>query len=138
MPASLLNAPHYPQVDEAGCLLAYVEMVTTYLGTRQLQPNLAKLLESMPEGVPASRIKRLEKYGFRVVYGADATIGVLEAALVRGLSPIIILRTIALEYWDVVTDYATVLFDDALKVCSRAAFELAWSELENRYAVISL
>ena len=152
MPASLLNVPHYPQVDEAGCLLAGVEMVTTYLGKRQLQPDLAKLLESMPEGVPASRIKRLEKYDFRVVYGADATIGVLEAALVRGLPPIIILRTVALEYWDVVTDHATVLvgldnaqvfmndpaFDDAPKVCSRAAFELAWSELENRYAVISL
>jgi uncharacterized protein YvpB len=109
-------------------------------------------LEAMPEGVPASRIKRLEKFGFKVVYGADATLDVLEAALNRGLPPIVILRTVALEYWDVVTDHAAVIvgldetqvalndpaFEDAPKVCSRTAFELAWSELDNRYAVIAL
>lgn len=74
-------------------------MVTAYLGHRQLQPDLAKLLEIMPEGVPASRIKRLERHGFRVMDGADATMTVLESALAQGLPPTIILRTVALEYW---------------------------------------
>jgi hypothetical protein len=57
MPANLINVPHYPQLDESGCLLACVEMVRAYLRQRQLQPNLAKLLEVMPKGVPASRSK---------------------------------------------------------------------------------
>jgi ABC-type bacteriocin/lantibiotic exporter with double-glycine peptidase domain len=152
MPNYLLDVPHRAQLDEAGCLLACVEIVTTYLGRPLDQSQAGRLFESMSVGVPASRISRLERLGFSVIYAADATMEVLEEALSRGLPPIVFFNTDALEYWSISTDHAAVMiglddlnvrlndpaYESAPQICSRDAFELAWTEFENRYALIAL
>ena len=72
MSPRLLNVPHHLQLDEAGCLLACIEMVTDSLGRRHPQRALARLLDATVGGVPGSRIKRLERLGYRVTYHTDA------------------------------------------------------------------
>ena len=148
----LLNVPHHPQIDETGCLLACIEMVTDFIGRRQSQQDLARLLGLSIGGVPGSRVKRLEPLGFQVTYNIDATFDDLVELLQRGIPVIVLFRTVALEYWQLETDHAAVVigidnttiylndpaFERASQTCSRTAFEFAWSELDNRFAVITL
>lgn len=152
MSQPLLNVPHHPQIDEPGCLLACIEMVTDFIGRRQSQQDLARLLDLSIGGVPGSRVKRLEQVGFQVTYNIDAAFDDLVKLLQRGIPVIVLLRTVGLEYWQLETDHAAVIvgmdsstvylndpaFEHAPQTCSRAAFELAWSELDNRFAVITL
>lgn len=151
MPDSLLNVPHRKQIDEAGCLLACLEMVTEYLGDRRSQDYLSSLLEAMPEGTPASRVTRLSELGFHVAYCANGTMSDLETAIDRGIAPIVFFTTEGLEYWDVITNHAAVLvgldparaslndpaFTFAPQSCSRDSFELAWMAFENRFALVT-
>jgi ABC-type bacteriocin/lantibiotic exporter with double-glycine peptidase domain len=150
MPPNLLRVEHIQQATEAGCLLACIQMVTRYLGREVTQHELAALLEAMPEGVPASRVRRLESLGFKVTYRQDVDLDTLLDWLARGIPVIVFLQTDALEYWTVNTDHAvvaigltdqTVFVDDPAfshspQACSVNAFLYAWSEFENRCAVI--
>ena len=94
----------------------------------------------------------MEPLGFQVTYSIDAAFEDLAKMLQRGIPVIVLFRTVALEYWQLETDHAAVVigigattiylndpaFERAPQTCSRAAFEFAWSELDNRFAVITL
>jgi ABC-type bacteriocin/lantibiotic exporter with double-glycine peptidase domain len=67
-PVNLLKVEHIPQKAEAGCLPACVQMVTHFLGKELTQAYLVALFEALPEGIPASRIKRLEQHDLKVIY----------------------------------------------------------------------
>jgi ABC-type bacteriocin/lantibiotic exporter with double-glycine peptidase domain len=126
-------------------------MVTQYLGVHFTQTELASLFENLPEGVPASRITRLQRRGLKVIYAADGELDRLRQSIEQGLPPIIFLQTAALPYWKIDTAHAVVLlgltddevylddpaFSESPQVCSLSAFQTAWQEFENRYAVIS-
>ena len=84
-------------------------MVTNFIGHRQSQQDLARLLGLSIGGVPGSRVKRLEQVGFRVIYTIDAAFGDLVELLQDGIPVIVLFRTVALEYWQLETDHAAVV-----------------------------
>ena len=150
-PSNLLKVEHRLQETDAGCLPACVQMVAQYLGVNFTQAELAALFESLPEGVPASRITRLQRRGFKVVYAADGELASLRQSIEQKLPPIVFLQTDTLPYWKIETAHTVVLlgltddeaylndpaFSESPQICSLAAFQTAWQEFENRYAVIS-
>ncbi|NJM40447.1 MAG: hypothetical protein HC853_06625 [Anaerolineae bacterium] len=150
MSQNWLKVEHFRQEEVAGCLPACAQMALQYLGVQVGQPELAALFEVDEYGAPASRIKRLEKLGAKVLYESDASFKKLTQWLEQHVPPIVFVQTGALAYWHEDTAHAVVVigitesdvilndpyFADAPKACPLDRFLLAWDDFGNRYAVV--
>jgi len=147
---SWLNVPHLVESKPGWCLPACVAMVSAFWQQPLTQEDVARWLETQPVGTPASRIVRLARRGFDVVYtsGAPAT---LAEWLEQGVPPILFVRTgDLLPYWTVDTPHAVVLagmegkncvlFDPGLDVApafvSFGNLLLAWLHTDDAYAIL--
>jgi hypothetical protein len=61
----LPEVPHFPQTRNGNCLEASVCMVLAYLGSSVSEDKVCELFDAEPEGPPASRIRRLQRWNFR-------------------------------------------------------------------------
>ena len=150
-PIPWLPISHRQQNDKADCLVACVLMVLDYLGDTHTAEQLIRLFDMDPDlGVPASRVKRLERWGLRVLY-KTGSIGDLRRHLAQQEPCIVFVNTLHLPYWAEITRHALVVtgidenyvylndpfFDEAPQAVTHLEFMLAWDEFENTYAVIS-
>jgi predicted double-glycine peptidase len=92
----------------------------------------------------------LRDYGYDVTYTAAIDERPLTEALTVGLSPIVLLHTQNLSYWERETAHAVIVvgmdarmvylndpaFPDAPMAISRIEFLLAWSDFDMLYAII--
>ena len=146
----LLNVPHQVEYKPGWCLPACVGMVSAFWQQLLAQEDVARWLETQQVGTPASRIVRLARRGFDVIYttGAPAT---LVEWLDLGVPPILFVRTgDLLPYWTVDTPHAVVLaglegdncvlFDPGLEVApsivSYGNLLLAWLHTDDAYAIL--
>ena len=150
MPTHSLPVPHRLQEEDAGCLAACAQMVLAYLGIRQTQAALNRLLGLTSIGTSYSNIRRLTALGVGVTlaYGAEEE---LRAAIERATPPIVFVKTGDLPYWHDNTSHAVVLtgYDDEAVYLNDPAFVanpqrvswddfmLAWDELDNSYALVT-
>ena len=87
-----LLIPHRLQEEDAGCLAACAQMVLAYLGIRQTQAALNRLLGLTSIGTSYSNIRRLAALGISVAlaYGAEDE---LQATIERATPPIVFVKT---------------------------------------------
>lgn len=149
MSAVWLKVPHILQNNDGYCLPACASMVMAYWQNPTSQEKIAHLLEASEQGVPASRIRRLEQWGYKVIY-QPATPLDLRAWIAQGIPPIVLVETEFLEYWYVSTTHAVVViglderfvylndpaFDSAPQRASWDGFLAAWAEMDDLVAVI--
>lgn len=150
MMPQLLPVPHHPQHAEADCLAACVSMVLEYSGVIHTYQVVCQLLGLMPYGTPMSRVRNLKQLGLTVVY-EQGTLETLSEQLAAKRPCIVPVRTSELSYWREDVRHAVVIvgltpltiflngpaFDKASIGVSRAEFELAWLEQDNRYVTLS-
>ena len=151
MPKVLLSLPHQHQQSDGDCLAACAAMVLAHLGHTANYAQLLRLLKVKAYGAPAGNIRLLESLGLTTVYSQTDLAG-LEAMLQEGHPVVVFVRTGQLPYWARSTDHALLVvgYDEGLLYVNdpaqseapiavpRADFELAWLEMNNRYALISL
>jgi ABC-type bacteriocin/lantibiotic exporter with double-glycine peptidase domain len=149
MAMRLLDVPHLRQAEPGWCLPACVGMVTAYWQQPLLQDDVARWLGTREVGTPASRVRRLERRGFDIVY-KTGSLSELKAWLAQGVPCIVFVHTGDLPYWQVDTRHAVVLVgldatnahlcdpgvDDAPVAVSIDAFMLAWSYSDYTYATL--
>ena len=123
-------------------------MALACVGVRQSQQRLNRLLGLMPEGVPSSRIARLEKLGVVVRYEVGDEHS-LRAAIDRGVPLKVLLLTGDLPAWTVSVRHAVLVvgYDEHLVYINDPEFVaapqqvmwgdfmLAWSEFDYRSAL---
>ena len=150
MSQNWLKVEHIRQEEQAGCLPACAQMALRYLDVQVAQSELTALFEVDEYGAPASRIKRLDKLGAKVLYETDAPFEKLTHWLEQNVPPIAFVQTGALAYWHEDTAHAVVVvgltetdvmlndpyFAGAPKACPLDQFMLAWDDFGNRYAVV--
>lgn len=87
-----LNELHQVEYQPGWCLPACVAMVSAFWEQPLAQEDIARWLDTRPVGTPASRIVRLARRGFDVIYttGAPAT---LREWLDQGVPLILFVRT---------------------------------------------
>jgi len=127
-------------------------MVLDYLGHPVDYDRLLNLLDVGPSGTPAGRVRRLTRWGIAVEYGEGELTG-LEALIDAGQPVIVSVRTRELPYWQGFDTYHSVVvvghdathvyvndphFDNAPMQITKGDFRLAWLEMSNRCALISL
>ena len=98
MPADLLPVPLIPQSHDGDCLPACAAMVLSYWGQPRSLKQITRLLGTESFGTPPSRIQRLSRWGYNVLY-RQATIDDLSAAIASDTPPIVMLKTGFLDYW---------------------------------------
>lgn len=108
MPTVLLPVPHIPQTTDGTCLEACASMVLAYLQNPVPENQICQLFESTGFGTPASRILRLQKWGFHVEYGTT-NLQELRNWLKQGVPPIAFVHTRFLDYWTESTPHAVVV-----------------------------
>lgn len=149
MPTAWLNVPHLLQNNDGYCLPACASMVLAYWQNPISQEKIAILLDATQQGVPGSRIRRLENWGYQITY-RPATLAELQTWIEQGIPPIVLVDTDFLEYWDVGTPHAVVVigFDDSFIYLNDPAFATApqqtsldgflaaWTEMDDIVAVI--
>jgi ABC-type bacteriocin/lantibiotic exporter with double-glycine peptidase domain len=108
MPVSWLKIPHFQQTTEGTCLQTCVRMILAYLQRPVEEGEVTGLFEADDSGVTASRVLRLEQWGFQVTYGST-TLEELQAWLAQGLPPIVLVHTQFLDYWTTNTAHAVVV-----------------------------
>lgn len=145
-----LNVPHQVERRPGWCLPACVAMVSAYWEQPLAQVDIGRWLETRPVGTPASRIVRLARQGFDIIYttGSPAT---LMEWIEQGVPPILFVRTgDLLPYWTVDTPHAVVfagmegencvLFDPGLEIApamvSLGNLLLAWLHTDDAYAIM--
>lgn len=151
MPDLLLAVPHLRQSSEASCLAACARMVLAHAGDERSETELIRLFDLDPAfGAPASRLLRLERLGYRVVYDS-LSLSLLRDALNRSIPPIVLLKTGFLSHWseDVahacvlvgLSDHKAYLQDPWLEFgpveVSLTEFMAAWTEMDHLAALIS-
>lgn len=150
MPRHLLNVPLHRMVQTADCLAACAAMLLDFAGHDVDYPALLRLFETGPLGTPARRIRRLVRWGFEVEYG-EGTLAEIKS-LVDAAQPVItLLRTRELSYGQGLDLYHSVIvvgydegpifvndpnFDEAPLAVPIGDFELAWLEMNYRYAAL--
>lgn len=93
MPDPSLPIPHFRQSSEASCLAACARMVLAYAGNVRSEAELIRLLDLDPAfGAPASRLLRLERLGYHIIYDSFS-LSLLRNALDRKIPPIVLLKT---------------------------------------------
>lgn len=146
-----LDVPHIRQVDAGWCLPACVAMVTAYWQQPLLQEDVARWLGTTGIGTPASRVERLSKRGFEVIY-RTGSLAALPVWIARGRPCILFVRTGDLSYWHLDTPHAVVLagfdgdnailFDPGVEDSPVSAttdeLMLAWSHMDYTFAVLHL
>ena len=149
MPTAWLKVPHILQSNDGYCLPACASMVLAYWQTPIPQEKIADLMDANEYGVPGSRIRRLENWGYKVVY-RPATLNELSNWIEQGIPPIVLVETDFLEYWALGTTHAVVLvgldeqfvyFNDPAfattpQQASLDGFLAAWAEMDDLVAVI--
>ena len=127
-------------------------MALAYIGRTLSYERLMELLEIKPDiGAPASKIKRLSGVVSQVIY-TSGTLDEISAYLEQGLPCIAFVHTLQLSYWSEDARHALVItgidqetdqiylddpyFESAPQVVSLLEFQLAWDEMDNRYAVL--
>ena len=152
MPTNWLAVPHHQQRHPSDCLAACAFMALAYIGRPLSYERLLDLLEIAPDvGAPASKIKRLSGVVSRIIY-TSGTFDEISAYLEQGLPCIAFVHTLQLNYWMEDTRHAVVItgldqdadqiylddpyFELAPQVVSLLEFQLAWDEMDNRYAVL--
>ena len=148
--SNILSVPYIRQLADGYCLPACAQMVLAYSGIKKDQVKLAKQLKMIPRaGTPGSRIRLLASRRLEVIYGSGE-VADLRTALSQGVPPIAMVDTGQLPYWEVATAHAvvllaidekTVLLNDPDKGqapirVTLGDFELAWYEMDNRYALL--
>jgi len=151
-PCRLLSVPLHKMRQTADCLATCVAMVLDYLSHPVDYERLLNLLDVGPFGTPAGRVRRLVQWGVAIEYGEGELAG-LEAFIDAGQAVIVLVRTRELPYWQGFDTYHSVVvvgydpthvyvndphFDSAPIQIARDDFWLAWLEMSNRYALISL
>jgi ABC-type bacteriocin/lantibiotic exporter with double-glycine peptidase domain len=150
MPVSLPDVSHFQQTRDGTCLEACACIVLAYLGSPVTEETVLNLFDGDESGTPSSRIRRLERWGYHVIY-RTATLADLQYWLAAGLLPILLVQTRFLDYWRGRTRHAVVVvglndqtialhdpaFADAPQVCSLDGFLAAWVEMDEVAAVIS-
>lgn len=146
-----LPIPHRLQLADGYCLPACVQMVLAYWGIERNQAELARQLQMVPgAGTPGNRVGLLASDTLDVFYG-QGEVSDLQAALHRGIPPIVLVHTGELPYWDVAMAHAVVLLamDETEVVIndpgitqaelrvSLGDFQLAWDEMANLYALLT-
>ena len=126
-------------------------MALAYAGDRRLERELVDLLGIDPSyGAPASRLLRLERLGYRVLYDS-LSLSLLRSALERNIPPIVLLKTGFLGYWSEnvshaclfagLTETGVFLHDPWLLTgpveVTRTEFLAAWTEMDYLAAIIS-
>ena len=149
--SNILPVPHQLQLADGYCLPACVQMVLSYLGIEREQADLSNQLQMVPgAGTPGDRVRLLASDTLEVFYG-QGELADLEAALNRGVAPIVLLHTGELPHWALATAHAVVLLgiDEDVAVINdpgmtEAAirvplgdFELAWDEMANLYVLLT-
>ena len=151
MPDPSLPVPHFHQNIEASCLAACARMVLAYARDVRSEMELIRLFDVDPTyGAPASRIMRLERLGYRIVYDS-VSLSLLRNALARNIPPIVLLKTGFLGYWSEnvshacvlvgLTDNAAFMHDPWLTYgpveVTLTEFMAAWTEMDYLAAIIS-
>lgn len=124
-------------------------MVLAHLGEERTEAELSEIMGAEWYGVPASRVVRLKKWGYRVSY-EQASLEQLHRDLAAGIPCIIFLRTGALPGWELDLSHAVVLVgitaegahihdpdhDSGPTLVDINAFLSAWAEMDYYYATI--
>lgn len=146
----LLPVPHLQQQERGECLAACAAMLLAYLGRPVRYKHLLKVLQvSSQIGAPASRIRRLEQPGLKVVY-QHGTLPDLQEQLTNNRPCIAFVKTGELPYWDEDCDHAAVVaglddefvylndpaFPDAPVQVPRGDFDLAWLGRDEFFAAL--
>ncbi len=152
MPASWLPVSHQRQRHRSDCLAACAAMVLNYLGRPVRYSQLMRLLTVTPDlGAPASNIKRLSSLNVSIKYG-PGTMDDLVEHVAQGVPCITFVHTVHLSYWSEAVRHAVIVvgmdeqqvylndpfFDTTPQSVSRLEFELAWDEMDNTCAVITV
>ena len=146
-----LNVPHQVEHRPGWCLPACAAMVTAFWQHPLVQEDIGQWLDTRSIGTPASRIVRLARRGFDVIYTTGSPAALIEW-LDQGVPPILFVRTGDLlpYYWTVDTPHAvvlagiegdnSVLFDPGLDAAPAfVSFEnllLAWLHTDDAYAIL--
>lgn len=147
----LPEVPHFQQMRDGTCLEACVCTVLAYLGSPVTEDKVCELFDAAPEGTPASRVCRLQRWGCQVTYG-KATLADLRQWLQQGILPIVFVETGFLGYWQTNVRHAVVVvglddstiwfhdpaFDEAPQSCLINGFLAAWAEMDETSATITL
>lgn len=148
--SKILRVPYIRQLADGYCLPACAQMVLAYLGIKRDQVQLAKQLKMIPKaGTPGFRIRLLASKKLEVIY-RSGEIADLRVALNKGMPPIIMVVTSELPYSELQSAHAVVLlaidensvllndpdYEEAPIRVSLGNFELAWYEMENKYALL--
>jgi ABC-type bacteriocin/lantibiotic exporter with double-glycine peptidase domain len=126
-------------------------MALAYAGDVRKEQDLIDLLGIDPSyGAPASRLLRLERLGFRVLYDS-VSFSLLLGALERNIPPIVLLKTGFLGYWSENVSHACVLAgltetqvflhdpwlpSGPVKI-TQTEFIAAWTEMDYLAAIIA-
>ena len=144
-----LDVPHLQQTEPGWCLPACIVMVAAYWQQPLLQADVAEWLGAQGVGLPASRVERLTRRGFQVLY-RTGSLAELENRIAQSQPCILFVRTGELPYWQIDTPHAVVLaglegdqahlFDPAVETApatvSVGDLLLAWSHFDYTYAVL--
>ena len=152
MPANWLPISHRKQLHPSDCLSACAAMIVDHLGRPTPYARLMELLKITPDlGAPASNILRLSALNISVDY-RSGQIEDLIKLFTQSIPCIVFLNTLHLSYWSEATSHAAIVvgideqhvylndpfFDTAPQRASILEFELAWDDMDNTYAVITL
>ncbi len=146
----LLHISHRRQLQPTDCLAACAVMVLHHLHIQASYETVVKLLRIGPAGAPYRNLQYLEVLGVSVKI-EQGDLSILRSHLHRGLPPIAFVSTAELAYWDEATHHAVVVagiqnnqvylhdpnFAHAPQVVSSLEFGLAWSEMDEFYALLS-
>jgi hypothetical protein len=124
-------------------------MVAAFCGESLTQEDISRWLGTTDIGTPASRVHRMSKRGFEVVY-RQGSLDDVNNWLAKGFPCILFVRTGELSYWEYDTPHAVVLigFEGNEALVLDPAHEsfpvgvavgdlmLAWSELGYTFAVL--
>jgi ABC-type bacteriocin/lantibiotic exporter with double-glycine peptidase domain len=145
-----LAVPHQVEQQPGWCLPACVAMVSAFWEQPLAQDDIARWLDTRPIGTPASRVVRLARRGFDVIYTSGAPSTLVEW-LNQGVPPILFVRTgDLLPHWQIDTPHAVVLggiegnncmlFDPGLHAApvtvSLGNLLLAWLHSDDAYAIM--
>jgi len=146
----LLPVPHRQQQDRGECLVACAVMTMSYIDIPIPYKRLFTLLQVKKRvGAFAPNIRKLERFGIRVIY-QQGTLDELYDHLANNRPSIAFVKTGELPYWNVSTYHALVVIgldeefvylnDPAFAVApmqvSHGDFELAWQERDEYYAAL--
>jgi ABC-type bacteriocin/lantibiotic exporter with double-glycine peptidase domain len=150
MPPVILPVSHFQQREYGECLAACAAMVLGYFGVIVAYNRLLKLLRiELGLGTPAYNIRRLEQFGFTVIY-QQGTLAELHEHLTHNHPCIAMVKTEQLPYWTESIDHAVVVvgvddeavylndpaFSNAPFRVSHGDFGLAWLDRDEFYAAI--